>query len=258
MTRTLSVGVALVGVWLISAPEVAQARQRASAQPLAPLGTLIKQLNRGIRAVVRGKPASRAFGAIQTTAKPRLAAALKQAGARSAQLIGMELELIFNQGAVVTYYLRTFVVNTPRGPAFLQFRGRAPADGKSYVTGEPLGAYRGAATPFRKAATSLLRALQGTRCRHLPLAVVSDFDGINLPPRMRKKLQRGVLKSRRRLSQACAALRTVRSHQVKLRIDDLAFAVLGAGNTYLGSIKADFRLIRGTLNLRLKRIRRDR
>ena len=258
MKRFPLVGVLLTSIGLMFATNDALARQRSSAQPLAPLGTLAKQLNRGIRATLRGKPASRAFGTINTTARPTLLADLKQAGARSAQLIGMEFELLFNQGATVTYYLRTFVVGTPRGMAFLAFRGRAPADGKGYVSGASLSAYRGAAAPFRKAARALIRDLHGKRCQRLPLARKSDFNRLNLPPRMSKKLQRGLDRSRRHLPQVCAALQATRSHQVTLRIDDLAFAVLGAGNTYLGSIKADFRMKGGQLQLRLKRFRKGR
>jgi hypothetical protein len=228
-----------------------------AANPLAPLARFQAQLIKGMNAVIKGADPAKAFAPLAAVAKRPIGPDLTAAGATSASIIAMEVELAYYDGATPVYYLRTAVTTTRRGPAFVGFSGRAITDGKLYVKAHPFAHYKGTAAALGAAGSALARAVAGKGCAALPLAAANDF--AYLPPgKMADRATRDLERMRTGMAAECAKLAALKSTKVELRIDDVAFAVLGADGKMKGMIKTDLELDGGKLVLEISRFRPPR
>jgi hypothetical protein len=224
-----------------------------AANPLAPLARLQAQLVKGMNAVLKGADPAKAFAPLAATSRGSGALELKASGATSTAVVAMELELVFHVGNTPSYYLRTAVTSTTRGPAFVGLAGRPLQGGQVQVKARPLAEYRGHAAPLGAAAAALAKAAVGKGCLGLPIATAADFG--MLTGKMAERAQRDLERTRSALPGECAKLSALKVSKVELRVDDVSFAALGADGKLKGMIKTELELEGGKLSLELGRYR---
>jgi len=249
----------VIPVLLVAWPqENAQARSKGTgADPLAPLVKMGKVLQRAGSAALKGKSTA-ARGRIDLIVRPRAKRRMQKAGVRSIQLVGMEFELIFRHGSNVTYYLRSFVHPGKRRASLMSLSGRAPANGKLYVTGLGHNLFRGVAAPFGIAARRLRNSAPGRLCRNLTVTGPGLAKRLRLNARMTKRLLRDATRARRNRAKVCRVLAGTKNHSMSIRIDDVAFVARDGRGRLVGLVKGDIRLRRGRLMLSLRGFRAAR
>jgi hypothetical protein len=231
MTRTLTASLLITAVLVASAPSHA-------ANPLAPLGRFQAQLVKAMNAVIKGTDPKKAFAPLPAVAKGTGVADLKTSGATSVTILAMEVELVYFVGDVPTYYLRTAVSSTKKGPAFVGFAGRPIENGKAFVTSHPFATFKGPVAPLGATGAALAKAVAGKACLALPIASAADFGFLpagKMADRARKDLER----TRASMPAECAKLAALKPSKVQLRIDDIAFAGIGADGQMKGMLKSD-------------------
>jgi hypothetical protein len=225
-----------------------------AANPLAPLGRFQAQLVKGMNAVLKGSDPAKAFAPLTAVAKGAGAAELKAAGATSSSILAMEIELVFYVGAAPTYYLRTSITSTRKGPAFVGFAGRPIEGGKLFVKARPFADYKGPAAPLGATGAALARAVAGKACLELPVATSADFSMFPAG-KMAERARRDLDRTKASIPAECAKLAALKSSKVELRVDDVAFAALARDGTMTGMIKTNLELDGGKLVLELGRYR---
>lgn len=238
---------------------------RAESGPLAPLVPVVAHLNEGIRGVLAGAAPGELAAAFapwtfDTSDPERLAsvrADLQAAGVASAAHVSMELELVFAADGRDVYYLRTGVFGTDARVGFLSFAGRVPEGGKVGVEARPLAEFGGPAQPFRDAAEGLLAVFRDPACAsELPLADPAEVSRLVTSEAARRGLLAGLDEARTNIQKECAALAALAPDQVRLRLDDQAFAALGADGGMKGILKGSFSYADGQLVYELRRLQR--
>ena len=222
------------------------------ANPLAQVARLHASLTKGLAAVFKGTDPARAFKPLTVKARPGLMEEVKEAGGTKGVILAMELELLFYSGDEPRYYLRTEVHPAKRGPVFVSFKGRS---GERVSKALPFAKYRGVAAPLGAAGAALAKAAVGAACSKLPVATDADFPFVP-EGKMRDRMSHDLRRTLRNLPDECARLAAVKSTRAELRVDDVAFGVLGADGKLVGMIKGELRLEdSGALALELGRFK---
>ena len=224
-----------------------------AANPLAPLARFQAQLVKGMNAVIKGGDPAKAFAPLAASSKGAGVLELKASGATSSAIVAMELELVFYVGGAPSYYLRTAVTSTSKGPAFIGFAGRPIEGGKLYVKARPMTDYKGTAAPLGAAGAALAKAAVSKACLGLPVASSADFG--MLTGKMAERARRDLDRTKASLPTECAKLAALKPSKVELRVDDVAFAALAPDGKMRGMIKPDLELDGGKLVLTLGRYR---
>jgi len=226
----------------------------AAPNPLAALSGIQTVLGKGMSAVLKGQD-GKAFGPLVANAKHPFGPELKAAGAVSARLLAVELELVFYSGDKPAYYLRSAVAPTRRGPAFVEIKGREVKD-RLYVKPHPLSDFKGAAAPFATTAQALAKVLAAKDCSvRLPVAAPSEFDF--LPPKIGLRAGRDLEKTRASLQEVCTHVAALKATRIEVRVDDVVYAALDKDGKMVGLIKAGFELVGGRLTVNYGKFRRN-
>lgn len=217
---------------------------------LGPTVAVTDTLEQGLSAWLSGSNVTKAFRPYTASARQGVVSRARQHGVRSARVLGMELELLYFKGAEPVYYLRTFVHPGPTGPAFLHFRGREPRRERGtgrrrlYVRGHPFSAFTGQSAGLAEAARGLARTLRAGRCSALWIARPLEFLEA-IPEGLRRRLERGLGRTRRGLEEQCRRLSEVDADRIELRIDDFSALGLDADGKMAGLIRGELRLRTG-------------
>jgi hypothetical protein len=228
----------------------------ANKGPLGALADVAVMLTKSMNEVIGGVDPQKAFAPFGVKVRgDDFRAKLKEAGAASAVLMGMELELIYHKAGKAEYYLRTVVFPGPKGPAFVRINGRKPTDGKVHVTGQPLSAFEGKAAPFGEAAKSLIDSIKKGSCNDLPMAGIEDLSKFITDERLLKKVEQDLKESSTNLPAVCKDVAGVEADKIDVRIDDIFLVVVKKNGKTAGFLKGEIHYDGGSLKVGLGRLR---
>jgi len=210
---------------------------------LVPIGA---RLEAGFSAVAGGADATRAFGDWTVEGDPEVGPAIVAAHGVSARLVGFELELIMGSQDA-NDYVRSMVHATLRGQAFVALSARTDAG----VDGVPLEQLTGQLGPVADSVRALLAT--GADCSKLVVAPDSFVDQFGLPARLRQELGKMLAQSRASTDAVCRLMAAHRE-PIRVRLDDVAVAILDKQGQLVGGVRAQFEVgDPGKLKLRLKK-----
>jgi hypothetical protein len=183
-----------------------------------------------------GREESRWAADLQTKAKTR--DDLAAAGIAGARPIGFEFELIVYDDGRPASYLRSFV---SAGAEFIGMEVETlSVEDELYVSGDPLDAFVGVATPLAEAAEALVVILSGPECAStLRFATAETFMPDVTTPAFRNVLGKQI-EPAPAMPPICAAFRGVGREAVALRIDDVAYLALDDAGEALGVLRTSF------------------
>lgn len=251
----------LLGIlFLATLASCGKAEKSREATPLDKLAEVGGHLNKGGAEFLKGTDPATAFQ--PWMAPPNTDASemnalrdeLKSAGVASLTNMGFEFELYFLSGGKAIYYLRTFVHADGDGASFLNFEGRSETSGPSGVKIDNLS---GPAQPLREAVQALLEKIKGPDCATLPFTDSADVSKLITSEKMRGELVQSMEKAKANMAGTCSALASLKYDEVRLNVDDQAFAALGADGSTKGVLRGEFELVGSNIGYALGSFRRS-
>ncbi|MBW2731272.1 MAG: hypothetical protein JRH20_02705 [Deltaproteobacteria bacterium] len=232
---------------------------RPAGWATGPMSTLLpfaQKLARSAQAaLIEGKTPAEAFAPFEANIQLKLRDELAAAKARTVEIMGMELELVFTQGSKVHYYLRTFVYPAKGGPEFFKIDGRTPSEGKLAVPYWPLSATAKIAPELTQAAEGLAGLLRDGRCKLLPIISPQTLKGKVKPGPMQLSMHSNLRKAALLRQKTCSKLPSFDKTDLQMRVDDFALVVFGAKEEVLGTLHGELSLHKGELKVELSRFR---
>jgi len=173
---------------------------------------------------------------------------LKKNNINKIKMIGMEFELIFNEGISPHYYVRSLLRKSENNSIqFIEIEGENFKGKELYVSGQPLVVFKGYALPLKKSAEEFVELLKGSSCTIIPIITKNEIDNFKSKSRLMKSTYQEALRSKRNLNKICSEIKKIKYTEVHLRVDDMAFLCLDKNGKAVGWIKMDIRISMDTI-----------